>query len=270
MFQKSLFIITISLLTFVNLGLGQDVSEVDSLFEEIVEISPDKFDIWLDAAILRKKDSEKPLLFERLIKNRLRNGLFTSDDAIKGVLNSWIKYDWKILLTPEVSIYKIDKLGAVAFIDSVLVLLYKRPLLEINLRRSRQDLINQNVGTGYDNPMSNRLKLITLSNKYRASFVINYYKSCNELASIYLKQGRIEDAEKYFLIPLSYPYYIEEDQSILNELFDLYVIAGKGVLKCRANDLPMLKHTFFIQATRHILDPIKEEMIAKLEKGGKK
>jgi len=236
----------------------------DSLLENIINLKPSLFDDWLMQNGKSTKEFEKPLIQQKLIKERIKRGLVVSDDAIFMVLDLWRKHDRNKLRTIFLS--DIDSLGTVSYIDSLLPILYKRNLTTVFLIEARRNIIKGNFGKGYSDPLKDQVDLINLSNGLRSKLILTYYSACNDLGKSYLDQEDLKSAEEYFRQTLSYPFYIEPDRGLMKQLRDLYIVAGKGMLKVRRNDLTALENTFFIPATRYVLDSLKVEFIDELKK----
>ena len=258
--------LTVLLLLTLNILLPFEVIGQSTDTTEVIQYSPNDFDNWVSNSLEQRKRLQQPDLVTRLILKKLEQGYFVSDDAILWTIEAWRQYDRELIIDKlEVTIYSIEKLGTIKFIDDVLSILYKRTLLELKLREIRFGLIEGNHGVGYTDSFIDHLTHNRLLKNLKPEILISYYKSCNELGTKFLESDELEKAEALFLETLSYPFYIEEDHQKLKQLRLLYIDAGEKLLESRQGDLKALQETYFVPSAKKKLNTIKQELIKNLE-----
>jgi hypothetical protein len=82
-----------------------------------------------------------------------------------------------------------------------------------------------------------------------------------------LSSGKKSDAEQYFLLALSYPWYtVLNHPEELQQLRDLYVQAGRGLIEVRRGNAAALRSIVFVPASMNELGPVLEKAIQEAPK----
>lgn len=191
---------------------------------------------------------ESPERLERMLLERIQNGMSTYDSTVLEVVYAWRNYESMTGARPFTRTLQL--------ISSLLQQANHQPMLHAALAAINGDIFHehgnlQSAVAAYADAVDDLHALHTeVDTKWIYSMV--------RFGQILLLQDNKLDAEKLFLDVLSYPWYLVMEAEVQPLLRHDYISAGLGLIECRRGDLPALQEIFFVPATQAELLPALE------------
>lgn len=243
----------LSFLAFILLsgtGLSQNTYSVAISNDSLLLLNVKEFDELIDEFIAKNnliKTREKPTVLEEWVLFRLKNFKGISEDAIWKVKGLWESHDrsiWGDKISYTLSSH--ENMGTWIYLDRVINNLYKNETLKIKLENEKITIANMHLGAGYNNPISNKIKILSLLDSLRFEYHHKYDELCINIAHEYLRDKNKTQAEHYLLQTQSHLFYHEKTREREDKTAQLYKAAGSKILHIRRGNLAMLERTFFI------------------------
>ena len=264
-FSTKIAIVSLMILLVSNLSMAQTgETNQDNSF-----LTPQEFDNWVDGQLQNLKSGEQADLagVQTRVTQRLEQGMYTTDDAILESVKIFAISDFETRSEREPEMLYAT---TVQFIDEVLKGLYKQKLLKVKLMQKKAEFL---LNTPVKNEEIRNQAFVTYLGFVPMLETINYELDNMQnnaklnLADTYqqLKNDK-EQAEKYYIDVLQYPFYTVEDPNLFRTFRDQYVKAGLGRIKIRRGDLKALQELAFVPATNTELNPLLKSLIE--EAGG--
>ena len=227
---------------------------------------PKQFDVWARGMLQNLKPGETPQMVGNIIIERLKNFRFTSDSIILTSIDYYFKYDKYLVFKTKATIYDDSLFITVPYIDSLQNLMYGRENLLFSIQLKKLHVIKNSM-CHVCNKIEEYKKVLPALDSMRTRMQILRLEILNSIATYTEYENKdIEEAEELYRQVLDYPFFRVKGEDFSSMAFKQYITAGKGIIRCRKDNLKMLERTSFIPAAAKILDPIRDEAIEKLKK----
>lgn len=271
-----LLLVFISFIIQLSFTSGQSLDSLQTEIDSIAELSAESFSEVTKFYIAKREILEKPLFIGECLLLRFSKDKHTGYDDIIMIVKSYIDYDYDYKKSSLNSSLSTKGFISLSYMEKILLRIYKQPFLKTKISTLYYSVVaeiwggaqldlNQSFFSVKDrNELkvhNELLEIINLSDSLRSETIRSYLYHCNKAAKIYFYKRQLKKAEKYYLKVLLCPFEYEPNKFLQKQMYDQYLIAGKGLLFCRRDNLKSLERTFFHKTVKAKLEPLRQELI---------
>ncbi len=230
----------------------------------VAQLNSKQFEAWVHGQEIRIQGrGEDPKPLEQAVMRRLQAESCVTDDSVMAMVKTWVFNEARGINVPAPVVPNAFT-NSHRVIDAVLPLIYGRPSLAAYLYE--QKALLWSMKKDKQKELESRTQASDLLNKLQIDVDRRLVYQTIELGRVAYDLGDIKKADFQYFRAFGYPWYRVDDPWGA-EFRRLYVIAARGLIKSRQDDLVALKNTRFAPA---ILDEIGPELQAAIEAAEKK
>ena len=230
-------------------------------FQNLINSEKSSLDVQRHKGVSQAELEARLKALEVATERRLEAGLYVTDETVTTVVYAWTEFESPYMTG---QLWKRDAQGrrfpeTRRCIERLLPMIQDRPLLEAALHQ-RKGYVLQTDGDakGAVSEYTSASQILTSLQDIIAERRI---ESIVDTADLLSAKGDQENAEKFYLLALSYDWTGTQDAEAYQRGKDLYLRAGRGLIDVRRNRLSALKDTYFISTALKELGPDLQKAI---------
>ena len=260
-YSIALLILTLLSGAIVDLSAQTDLSR-----NPVVRMDARRFDAWIDSTTQKiERDRESPTTMTIALVERLKSGIFTTDEAILSTVTSWIMHDQRLKEYLGANHSGPTYAQSLAYLDGLLLYMYGRPRLEARLWERKAHLFN--LENRREEEIDASRRALTILDPAQVDLAQMRLDLKVRLGQSLASKNQTSEAEAIFLEVMDYNWNsatnLPEARSMMRES---YVQAALGLIDCRKGELIALQAITFHPELSERLQPTLDAAISEAKK----